>query len=93
MTTYESAQAPVPFSTLLARVAGQLLAGLARRVADARRIRRRSRDLRRALLRYRGIDERMLEDFGLSTAIVEAALAGEDWAVRAFVDWFGKRRN
>jgi hypothetical protein len=35
----------------------------------------------------------MLEDFGLSTAIVEAALAGEDWAVRAFVDWFGKRRN
>lgn len=53
---------------------------------------RERRRVRRALLAYRRIDNRMLDDIGLSTAIVEGALAGEADATATFARWMRARR-
>lgn len=91
MATYDETYREVPTPALLARAAGQVLAGLLHRLARASRARRRAGELRRTLLMYRGIEDRLLQDAGLSTAIVESALAGEEWAVAAFRTWYERR--
>lgn len=70
----------------------QAAEALLRRVSRGLAARRDRERLRRALLAYRKIDNGMLDDIGLSRAIVEGALAGEETATEAFVNWMRARR-
>lgn len=81
-------RAAIPVSSIVRQAANALLGHAIDRLA-ARRERQR---LRRTLLAYRGIDNGMLDDIGLSRAIVEGALAGEEAATEAFVNWMHARR-
>ena len=91
MATCDETYTEVPTPVLLARAAGQVLAGLLHGIARASRARRKAVEFRRTLLMYCGMEDRMLQDAGLSTAIVESALAGEEWAVAAFRTWYERR--
>lgn len=80
--------AAIPVSSIVRQAANALFGHAVERIA-AHHERQR---LRRTLLAYRKIDNRMLDDIGLSTAIVEGALAGEPGAIEAFEAWTRTRR-
>lgn len=85
---FTSEASTVPLRSIVLRSVGTVFD----RIIDGIAARREAKRLRHALLTYRGVDSRVLDDIGLSTAVIEGALAGEERAVRTFLAWRRARR-
>jgi uncharacterized protein YjiS (DUF1127 family) len=86
---------PIPTAapvTGLAAVAFGHFAHLVDSLDERRREWHGQRQFRKRLETYRGMDSRMLDDIGLSMAVIEGARAGEDGAIQAFLAWSRGRR-